>query len=41
MKTMAEIQLLRDNKMYQPAYELLAQAIAEDPRTRTCCTTRP
>jgi tetratricopeptide (TPR) repeat protein len=28
---MAEIQLLRDNKMYQPAYELLAQAIAQDP----------
>lgn len=31
MKTMAEIQLLRDNKMYQQAYELLAKAIAEDP----------
>jgi tetratricopeptide (TPR) repeat protein len=31
MKTMAEIQLLRDNKMYQPAYELLANAIAQDP----------
>jgi tetratricopeptide (TPR) repeat protein len=31
MKTMAEIQLLRDNKQYQPAYDLLAQAIAKDP----------
>jgi tetratricopeptide (TPR) repeat protein len=31
MKTMAEVQLLRDNKQYKPAYELLAQAIAKDP----------
>lgn len=31
MKTMAEVQLLRDNKQYQPAYELLAQVIAKDP----------
>jgi tetratricopeptide (TPR) repeat protein len=31
MKVMAEIQLLRDNKLYKPAYELLAQAVAKDP----------
>ena len=31
MKTMAEIQLLRDNKQYKPAYELLAQAVKQDP----------
>lgn len=31
MKTMAEVQLLRDNKQYQPAYELLSQVIARDP----------
>jgi tetratricopeptide (TPR) repeat protein len=31
MKQMAEVQLLRDNKQYQPAYQLLAQAIAQDP----------
>jgi tetratricopeptide (TPR) repeat protein len=31
MKTMAEVQLLRDNKQYKPAYELLGQAIATDP----------
>lgn len=31
MKTMAEVQLLRDNKQYQPAYELLSQVIAKDP----------
>jgi tetratricopeptide (TPR) repeat protein len=31
MKTMAEVALLRENKQYQPAYELLAQAIAKDP----------
>jgi predicted Zn-dependent protease len=31
MKVMAEIQLLRDNKQYKPAYELLAQAVAKDP----------
>jgi predicted Zn-dependent protease len=31
MKTMAEIQLLRDNKMYPQAYELLAKSIAQDP----------
>jgi predicted Zn-dependent protease len=31
MKTMAEVSLLRDNKLYKPAYELLAQAAAKDP----------
>lgn len=31
MKVMAEVQLLRDNKQYKPAYDLLAQAIAKDP----------
>jgi tetratricopeptide (TPR) repeat protein len=31
MKVMAEVQLLRDNKQFQPAYDLLAQAIAKDP----------
>nr|WP_253261915.1 tetratricopeptide repeat protein [Ramlibacter montanisoli] len=31
MKTMAEVQLLRDNKLYKPAYDLLAQATAKDP----------
>jgi tetratricopeptide (TPR) repeat protein len=31
MKTMAEVQLLRDNKEYQAAYDLLAQAVAKDP----------
>ena len=31
LKAMAEIQLLRDNKMYQQAYELLAQWIVKDP----------
>jgi Flp pilus assembly protein TadD len=31
MKTMAEVQLLRDNKQYKPAYDLLAQAAAKDP----------
>ncbi|HVE54416.1 MAG TPA: tetratricopeptide repeat protein, partial [Ramlibacter sp.] len=31
MKTMAEVQLLRDNKQYKPAYELLSQAVAKDP----------
>jgi tetratricopeptide (TPR) repeat protein len=31
MKVMAEIQLLRENKQYKPAYELLAQAVAKDP----------
>ena len=31
MKTMAEVQLLRDNKQYQAAYDLLAQSIAKDP----------
>ncbi|TWO70348.1 tetratricopeptide repeat protein [Caenimonas sedimenti] len=32
MKLMAEIQLLRENKQYKPAYDLLAEAIAKDPR---------
>ncbi|RYG10399.1 MAG: tetratricopeptide repeat protein [Burkholderiales bacterium] len=31
MKLMAETQLLRDNKQYQPAYDLLAEAVAKDP----------
>jgi tetratricopeptide (TPR) repeat protein len=31
MKLMAEIQLLRDNKQYKAAYDLLAVAIAKDP----------
>lgn len=30
-KTMAEVALLRDNKMYKQAYDLLAQAAAKDP----------
>jgi tetratricopeptide (TPR) repeat protein len=32
MKLMAEIQLLRENKQYKPAYDLLAEAAAKDPR---------
>ena len=31
MKLMAEVQLLRDNKAYQAAYDLLAQGYAKDP----------
>lgn len=31
MKTLAEVQLLRDNKQYKAAYDLLAQAVAKDP----------
>jgi tetratricopeptide (TPR) repeat protein len=31
MKMMAEISLLRDNKQYKPAYELLARAVLQDP----------
>ena len=31
MKLMAETQLLRENKRFQPAYDLLAQAVAKDP----------
>jgi len=31
MKTLAEVQLLRDNKRYKAAYDLLAQAVAKDP----------
>jgi tetratricopeptide (TPR) repeat protein len=31
MKTMAEVQLLRDNQQYKAAYDLLAQAVAKDP----------
>jgi tetratricopeptide (TPR) repeat protein len=31
MKTLAEVQLLRDNKQYKAAYDLLAQASAKDP----------
>jgi tetratricopeptide (TPR) repeat protein len=32
MKLTAEVQLLREQKQYKPAYELLAQASAKDPR---------
>lgn len=32
MKLMAEVQLLRDNKQYQSAYDLLGQAYAKDPK---------
>lgn len=32
MKLMAEVQLLRDAKQYKPAYELLAEAAAKDPK---------
>jgi tetratricopeptide (TPR) repeat protein len=32
MKLLSEVQLLRDNKQYQPAYDLMAQAIASDPK---------
>jgi tetratricopeptide (TPR) repeat protein len=32
MKVMAEVSLLRDNKQYQPAYELLKAASARDPK---------
>jgi tetratricopeptide (TPR) repeat protein len=32
MKVMAEVALLRDNKLYQRAYDLLAQAAAKDPQ---------
>lgn len=31
VKLSSEIQLLRDNKLYQPAYELLAEATRRDP----------
>ena len=31
MKVMAEVQLLRENKQYKPAFDLLAQAVAKDP----------
>jgi tetratricopeptide (TPR) repeat protein len=31
VKVMAEVQLLRDNKQYKVAYDLLAQAVAKDP----------
>lgn len=32
MKLSAEVQLLRDNKLYQPAYDMLAAASARDPK---------
>lgn len=32
MKLLAEVQLLRDNKQYRPAYELLGAAAARDPK---------
>ena len=31
-KLLAEVQLLRDNKQYRPAYDLLAEAIRRDPK---------
>ncbi|MEP6824738.1 MAG: tetratricopeptide repeat protein [Ramlibacter sp.] len=31
MKLMAETQLLRDNKQFKPAYDLLAEAVAKNP----------
>jgi tetratricopeptide (TPR) repeat protein len=31
MKLNAEVQLLRENKQYKPAYDLLAKAVAKDP----------
>ena len=31
-KLSAEVQLLRDNKQYQPAYDLLAEAVVRDPK---------
>jgi tetratricopeptide (TPR) repeat protein len=31
MKAMAEVQLLRDNKQYKPAYDLLGQLAAKEP----------
>jgi tetratricopeptide (TPR) repeat protein len=32
MKLSAEVQLLRDSKLYQPAYDLLAAAVAKEPK---------
>jgi tetratricopeptide (TPR) repeat protein len=32
LKLVAEVQLLRDNKLYQPAYDLLAQATRRNPK---------
>ena len=32
MKLLAEVQLLRDNKQYRPAYDLLGAAAARDPK---------
>ncbi|CAN5443514.1 tetratricopeptide repeat protein [soil metagenome] len=32
MKLSAEVQLLRDNKLYKPAYDLLAEASTKDPK---------
>lgn len=32
MKLSSEVQLLRDNKLYQPAYDLLAEATRRDPK---------
>jgi tetratricopeptide (TPR) repeat protein len=32
MKLVAEVQLLRDNKLYQPAYDLLAEATRQNPK---------
>jgi len=32
LKLLAEVQLLRDNKLYQPAYDLLAEATGQNPK---------
>lgn len=32
MKTLAEVSLLRDNKQYKAAYQLLGQAVAKEPK---------
>src|SRR6185295_10183055 len=32
LKMTAEVSLLRDNKQYKPAYDLLAQAVANNPK---------
>jgi tetratricopeptide (TPR) repeat protein len=32
LKLLAEIQLLRDNKLYQPAYDMLAEATRQNPK---------
>jgi tetratricopeptide (TPR) repeat protein len=32
VKLMAEVQLLRDNKQYKPAFDLMSQAVAREPK---------